>query len=94
MKIFIAGPRAIKELDKNISVKLENICTKNYDILVGDADGIDSSIQKFLQIKSYRNVTVFASKWIARNNYGDWEIETVEVDNNVKQDLIFMLKKI
>ena len=83
LKVFIAGPRAIKELDKNISIKLENICAKNYDVLVGDADGIDSSVQKFLQIKSYRNVTVFASKGIARNNYGNWEIETVEVDNNV-----------
>lgn len=83
LKVFIAGPRAIKELDKNISIKLESICAKNYDVLVGDANGIDSSIQKFLQIKSYRNVTVFASKGIARNNYGDWKIETVEVDDNV-----------
>ena len=42
MKIFIAGPRAIKELDKNISVKLENICAKNYEGLVGDADDKES----------------------------------------------------
>ena len=83
MKIFIAGPRTIKELDKNIFVKLENICVKNYDILVGDADGIDSSIQKFLQSKSYKNVTVFASEGIARNNYGNWKIEKVDVANNV-----------
>lgn len=83
LKIFIAGPRAVKELDKNISVKLENICAKNYEILVGDADGIDSSVQKFLKMKSYRNVTIFASKGIARNNYGDWKIETVEVYNNL-----------
>ncbi len=83
LKIFIAGPRAIKELDENISKKLENICAKNYEVLVGDADGIDSSVQKFLQLKSYRNVIVFASKGIARNNYGDWKIETVKVDNHV-----------
>ena len=83
LKIFIAGPRAIKELDENISKKLENICAKNYEVLVGDADGIDSSVQKFLQLKSYRNVIVFASKGIARNNYGDWEIETVKVNDNV-----------
>ena len=83
LKIFIAGPRAIKELDENISKKLENICAKNYEVLVGDADGIDSSVQKFLQLKSYRNVIVFASKGIARNNYGDWKIETVKVNDNV-----------
>jgi len=83
LKIFIAGPRAIKEIDENICIKLENICTKGYDILVGDADGIDSSIQKFLRINSYKKVTIFASKGIARNNYGDWKVEGVEVANNV-----------
>lgn len=83
LKIFIAGPRAIKELDKNICVKLENICAKNYDVLVGDADGIDSCIQRFFEAKSYRKVTIFASKGIARNNYGDWKIETVNVANNI-----------
>lgn len=44
---------------------------------------IDSSIQKFLQLKSYKNVTVFTSKGIARNNYGNWKIEKVEVAKNV-----------
>lgn len=83
LKIFIAGPRAIKELDENIIIKLKNICEKNYDVLVGDADGIDSGIQKFLSQREYKNVIVFASKGIARNNYGDWKIENVQVDNNI-----------
>ncbi len=43
---------------------MNNICEKKYNVLVGDAEGVDSSIQKFLQIKLYRNVTVFASKAI------------------------------
>ncbi len=83
LKIFIAGPRAISELDENINKKLNSICEKGYDVLVGDAEGVDSSIQKFLQIKLYRNVTVFASKGIARNNYGDWQIKNVEVNDNI-----------
>lgn len=76
MKIFIAGLRAIKELDKNISVKLENICAKNYEVLVEDADGIDSSIQKLLQIgleeqyyKFYdEKLKEIAIKWCEENN--------------------------
>ena len=68
MKVFIAGPRAITELDENIYHKLNSICDKNYDVLVGDADGIDTSIQKFLQSKLYKNVRVFASNGFARNN--------------------------
>lgn len=62
MKVFIAGPRAIHELDENVCKKLENICNKNYDIFIGDAYGIDSCVQKFLNQKLYKNVTVFASE--------------------------------
>lgn len=83
MKIFVAGPRAIKEIDENVTIKLESICEKKYDVLVGDADGIDSSVQKFLNKQNYENVTVYASKGIARNNYGDWKIENVVVGSNV-----------
>ena len=83
MKVFIAEPRIVREIDKNIIFKLENICDKNYEILIGDAAGIDSCVQKFLQFKLYKNVIVFASKGIARNNYGDWKIEKVEVSNQV-----------
>ena len=83
MRVFIAGPRAIKELDEKIYTKLNNICEKEYDILVGDAEGIDSSVQKFLQNKGYKNVIVFASNGIARNNYGEWKIQKVDVDKNV-----------
>lgn len=83
LKIFIAGPRAITELDANVIIKLENIVKNNYEVIVGDAIGIDSSIQKFFQSKNYNNVTVFASNGNARNNYGNWKIEKVIVDNNI-----------
>lgn len=68
MNIFIAGPRAITKLDENIYNKLNSICAKNYDILIGDATGIDTTIQNYLQNKEYKNVKVFASNGIARNN--------------------------
>ena len=47
MKIFIAGPRAIKELDENISRKMENICAKNYEVLVEDVDGTVTCYENF-----------------------------------------------
>lgn len=84
MKVFIAGPRAIKELDNNIRIKINSICDKNYDVLVGDADGIDTSVQKHLQNRAYRNVRIFASKGLARNNIGNWNVENVEVNDDVK----------
>ena len=38
LKVFIAGPRAIRELDEQIKQKLENVCNNNYEILVGDIE--------------------------------------------------------
>lgn len=84
MKIFIAGPREEKQLDENVYIKLNNICEKGHEILVGDAYGIDSAIQNFLFKSNYANVKVFASNGLARNNYGNWQIEKVLVSDNVK----------
>ena len=84
MKVFIAGPRAVTELDTNVIKQLEKIYNSNYTVIVGDADGIDSSVQRYFYSKNYQNVCVFASKGIARNNVGDWKIENVVVDNNVR----------
>ena len=83
MKVFIARPRIVKELDNNVIVKLKNICKNEYFVLVGDAEGIDSEVQKNLNKNNYKNVKVFASNGIARNNYGDWEIKNVKVSKNL-----------
>lgn len=83
MKVFIAGPRAISELNEDVKQKLENICIKNYEVFVGDAYGVDSCVQRFLCQKNYRNVTIFVSGESARNNYGNWNTRTINVDSNV-----------
>lgn len=84
MKVFIAGPRAITELDANVTKRLEKIYNSNYTVIVGDADGIDSSVQRYFYDKNYKNVCVFASNGKARNNIGNWNIENVIVDDNIK----------
>lgn len=92
MKIFIAGPREINELDENIIKKLKDIYNKEYDVLLGDAKGIDSCVQKFFYGYKYKNVCIYASNGLARNNYGDWKINKVEVSSNIK-DFNFYAKK-
>lgn len=84
MKVFIAGPRSINNLNESVCKKLQNICSKNYEVLVGDAYGIDSCVQNFLSQNNYNNVTVFASGKSVRNNYGKWFVHNVEVDSSVK----------
>ena len=92
MNIFIAGPREITNLDENIIEKLNCIINKNYNILIGDAKGIDSKVQQFLAEKYYKNVCVYASNGLARNNYGDWKIENVKVNSNVKNFEFYVAK--
>ncbi|MBR2744036.1 MAG: hypothetical protein IKE01_01895 [Clostridia bacterium] len=92
MKVFIAGPRVIREINEKITEKLDKICEKKYDVLIGDADGVDSCVQKYFQQKSYKNVKVYASNGLARNNYGDWQIENVVVDK-FKKGFYFYAEK-
>jgi hypothetical protein len=54
------------------------------DVVVGDAGGADSEVQRFFAKLGYGNVTVFASDGRARNNHGRWEVEYVSVDRGVK----------
>jgi len=84
MKIFIAGPRAISVLDKEVKDRLHGIYEKNYTVLVGDANGVDKAIQKYFATLNYNNVLVYASNGNARNNIGSWPVEGVPVSGNAK----------
>ena len=83
MKVFIGGARQLSALNNEVVEKLNSILIKKYDILVGDAKGIDTSVQKYYCDKAYQNVTVYASNGKARNNLGNWTIENVQVSKNV-----------
>lgn len=54
-----------------------NIIVQEYPILVGDADGADTSIQQFLYENGARDVTVYCTGTIPRNNIGDWQVHSV-----------------
>ena len=53
-------------------------------MLIGDASGVDSAVQKFYNNLSYGNVIVFASDGRARNNIGSWEIRKIDVPNHTR----------
>lgn len=83
MKVFIAGPRSISSLDVEVKNRLSSIMEEGLTILIGDANGIDRAVQKYLNEKQYRNVIVYASNGIARNNIGFWPIQNVPVEKGV-----------
>jgi len=84
MKVFIAGPRAIRKLDVRVEEKLGNICHKNYTVLVGDADGVDSAVQRYFSDHQYRNVIVFACEGKARNNIGNWDVRNIAIPKKLR----------
>ncbi|QAV27743.1 hypothetical protein SAMN05216169_10832 [Anoxybacillus pushchinoensis] len=84
MKVFVAGPRAVSVLNKQVKERLSNIINNNFTVLVGDANGVDKQVQKFLHSVNYRNVKVYATNGRARNNIGQWEVEKVNVEPTKK----------
>lgn len=77
-KVFISGSMKIKNLDPIVLKRIDNIIDKNYVVLVGDADGVDSSVQKYLKNHNYNNVFVYCTGSQPRNNIGGWRVKKVE----------------
>lgn len=90
--IFISGSMRIKNINKVVLERIENIIHEQFTILVGDADGVDASIQQILAKKSYKNVKVYCTGNYPRNNIGKWELVTVQTDHKPKTRLYFTAK--
>lgn len=82
--VFISGSRKISRLNKEIRDRLQNVLTQHFEVVVGDANGADKAIQKYLLDANYRNVTVYCSGNTCRNNVGDWKVSKIEVDSRLK----------
>lgn len=78
--VFIAGSIAIKKLHPLFRERLFNVVQSGFDIVVGDADGADSSIQKELFELKAERVTVYYAGVRPRNNIGGWDAQKVSSD--------------
>lgn len=78
--VFVSGSRKINRLNDGIRERLANIIEKGFSVIVGDANGSDKAIQTYFHEKEYKNVTVYCSGTICRNNIGKWTIKYIEVD--------------
>lgn len=83
-KIFVAGPRAVSKLNMDIQERLYSAISKEHIFLVGDANGIDKAVQRYFLKNQYKNVVVYASGNVVRNNLGDWSVKSVEVAKGIK----------
>lgn len=76
-KVFVGGSRHVSRLNAEVRKRLDNITSKNFCILVGDANGADKAVQLYLYSKGYQNVEVFCTEGACRNNIGNWELHPV-----------------
>jgi adenine-specific DNA-methyltransferase len=57
---------------------------QGFPVLVGDANGADKAVQKYLQSRGYKAVEVFCSGGECRNNLGKWPIRAVATSQTRK----------
>ncbi len=76
--VFISGSINIKKLDSKVVERLKNIISSNLGVIVGDASGVDSSVQEYLKSNEVRSVVVYCSGEKPRNNLGHWDTKKVE----------------
>lgn len=87
MKVFISGSITIKKLPKIAIEKIDNIIKQNFTVLIGDANGVDSHVQKYLFGKGYRNVIVYFAGNQIRNNLGQWKTENISASRKTGREL-------
>lgn len=76
-RVFLGGSRRLSRLPARVQERLDRIVEKRFSILVGDANGADKAIQKYLDELSYDRVEVFHSGGSPRNNLGRWPTRAI-----------------
>jgi len=76
--VFISGSMRIKRLDARVLSRIDNILDKKLAVIVGDADGVDSSVQQYLSDNGAQEVLVYCSDEKPRNNIGNWRARKIE----------------
>jgi hypothetical protein len=90
--IFVAGSRQISRLPAEVRSRLDTMIEKGFQILVGDANGADKAVQRYLAEKSYPNVLVHCMKDHCRNNVGNWPTREVAAPRGAKGFDYYSLK--
>ena len=83
-KVFFGGSRKIGRLNLPVKERVDNIITNGHLLLLGDANGADKAMQRYLTEKNYRNVLVFCMGDVCRNNIGKWKTRNVYLSRSRK----------
>lgn len=75
--VFIAGSISISRLHEKVADRINKIVSSDFNVVVGDADGADTSIQECLQRYRAGKVTVYCTGDSPRNNVAEWPVQRV-----------------
>ncbi len=92
-KVFIAGSRRLSRLSPDVKRRIDNIIDKGFLVIVGDANGVDKSVQQYLSSRKYTNVIVFCMEGGCRNNIGDWPTRTITPADPSRRDFAYYSTK-
>lgn len=92
-KVFIAGSRRLSRLSKEVKQRIERIIANRLTVVLGDANGMDKCVQRYLKEKAYENVIVFCMEGACRNNLGGWEVHRIAALDPDRRDFAFYSTK-
>lgn len=75
--VFIAGSISISHLHVKVQERIGKIVSSDFDVVVGDANGADTSIQQCLHNYNAQKVTVYCTGESPRNNIAEWPVHKV-----------------
>ncbi|MEW6683620.1 MAG: hypothetical protein AB1451_11975 [Nitrospirota bacterium] len=90
--VFAGGSRKVTRLNAEIRKRLDQIIAKHLSVLVGDANGADKAIQKYLSDRQYDKVVVFCTADACRNNLGEWAVRSVAPPHETRDFAFFTAK--
>lgn len=76
--VFIAGSISISRLHDKVRERINKIVSSDLNVVVGDADGADTSIQQCLRDCHATKVTVYCTGDTPRNNVAAWPVHRVQ----------------
>jgi len=76
-KVFIGGSRNVTRLEVEVTRRLDRIVEKGLPVVLGDANGADRAVQRYLHDRQFRSVEVFSADESPRNNVGGWPVRVI-----------------
>lgn len=92
-KVFIAGSRRLSRLNPAVRRRIDNIIDRGLTVILGDANGVDKAVQRYLDSKHYTKVVVFCMEGGCRNNIGAWPTRVIRAADPERRDFAYYSTK-